>query len=141
MNFPKTKPKTKDRKISKNNKTKNRKSIEEPFIIFLEIAKVTANNIMTRTSFTTVTPIVVFVKGPLALISFITAIAEEGERATKIVPNKMATAHLSREDKEDMKFMLSDIKNINKELKTKVTNNCETVIHFILFNLDLSSFK
>ena len=53
-----------------------------------------ANKIITNTSFITVTPMAVLVNGPLARISLITAMADEGERATKIVPNNKATTAL-----------------------------------------------
>ena len=43
------------------------------------------NMMTTRKSFTTVTPITVWVKGPLARSSLIMAIADAGELAIKIV--------------------------------------------------------
>ena len=74
-------------KITKNRITKNRTFVGSSFIKAFEIDKHIANKIITRTSFKTVTPITVFVNGPFARISFITAIAEDGDRATNIVAN------------------------------------------------------
>ena len=55
----------------------------------LERVKITAKKTTTPKSLTTVTPIEVWVKGPLALSSFITAIADAGELAIAIVPASM----------------------------------------------------
>ena len=57
----------------------------------METVKQIENKIITNTSFTTVTPIAVLVKGPFALNSLITAIIDDGDLATKITPNKTET--------------------------------------------------
>jgi hypothetical protein len=44
------------------------------------------NKMITRKSVNTVTPIAVWVNGPFARISCTTAIADAGDRATKMVP-------------------------------------------------------
>ncbi len=59
--------------------------------------KFMANKMMTRKSLTTVTPIAVWVNGPLARISLIIAMAEEGDRATKMVAVNIATAIFASE--------------------------------------------
>ena len=63
--------------------------ISSLFINALAMEKQMANNIITNTSISTVTPSTVLVKGPFARISFITAMADDGDLATKIVPNNM----------------------------------------------------
>ena len=62
---------------------------------------------ITNTSLITVTPSAVWVKGPFARISFITAMADDGERATKITPIIMEIARFVLEDKVDIKEMVS----------------------------------
>ena len=61
----------------------------------LATEKVSAKIIITNTSFTTVTPIEVCVKGPFALISVITAIVEASDGAIKIVAANNANANFT----------------------------------------------
>ena len=61
-------------------------------IKLLAIVKQIVNKMITSTSSKTVTLMAIFVNRPFALNSFITAITEDGDFATNIVPVKIATA-------------------------------------------------
>ena len=93
-----------------------------------------ANNTITNTSLTTVTPIAVFVKGPFALNSLITAIAEEGERATKIVAIKIPIDIFSAKFISTIKGMYSLAKKTPRTPSTKVITNCPRVFQSMLLN-------
>src|SRR6056297_312171 len=67
-----------------------------------------ANNMITRTSLITVTPIDTDVKWPLSRVSLMTAMAEEGERAIKMVAVKMLIAILPFVDKLFMNGKISN---------------------------------
>ena len=92
--FPAIYPKPKETINSKNRIMKKLIFVTSPLINAFEMDKQIANSIITKTSLSTVTPITVLVNGPFALISLITAIADEGDRATNIVANNTATAIL-----------------------------------------------
>ena len=96
---------------------------------------------ITNTSIVTVTPITVLVKGPLARISLITAMAEEGDLATKTVANNMDTAIFDAMFNSVINGILSAKKNIMKLVKIKVSKNWKIVIHLMLFNLLLKSSR
>ena len=89
--FPINIPKMNDNINSEKRKPKKVIPNWSPFTIDLETVKQIENKIITNTSFTTVTPIAVLVKGPFALNSLITAIIDDGDLATKITPNKTET--------------------------------------------------
>src|SRR5680860_1349560 len=93
-NLPKTIPRPTETANSKNKITKNKTSVASSLMSAFAMDKQMANKMITKTSFITVTPITVLVKGPLALISLMTAMADEGERATKMTANKTETAIL-----------------------------------------------
>ena len=115
--------------------------ISSPFTNAFAIEKVIAKMMITNTSIVTVTPITVLVKGPLALISLITAIAEEGDLATKMVANNMDTAIFDAVFKSTINGILSAKKKTIKLVKVKVKRNWLMVIHLILFNLLRRSSK
>ena len=68
-----------------------------PLTNVLDTEKVKVKIKITRTSFKTVTPIDVWVKGPFALNSVITAIVDANEGAIKIVAANSATANFTLE--------------------------------------------
>jgi hypothetical protein len=79
------------------------------------------------------------VKGPFALNSFITAIADDGDLATKITPNKIATIKDVLLESSSMNGICAEKKKITDELSISVMTNCPIVIHLILNNLLLRS--
>ena len=87
-------PNRNDNTKSSIKKIKKLKSRSSFLITVFAAERHIANNIITKTSLTTVTPIDVLVNGPFAFISFMTAIAEEGDLATKITPNSKAIISL-----------------------------------------------
>jgi hypothetical protein len=91
-----------------------------PAVRVSPMLRITANNMITRKSFKTVTPMAVWVNGPFALISCITAIADAGDRATKIVPASRETAIFDSTFILCIKGMYSDNKNTARLPKMKV---------------------
>lgn len=93
----------------------------------------TPKSMMTTTSMITITPNAVLVNGPLARNSLTIAIAEEGERATRIAPPKIATATRAGIDIFCMKGIalpnriIVRVPNVNVEMTSPV------VIQVILF--------
>ncbi len=90
-----------------------------------------ANIMITTTSMITVTPKTNWVKGPLARSSLIIAMADEGDRATKMVPVMMDTAIwlvAERSRRKGMKFIKN---NVPRLPKTNVQTTSPTVTHAI----------
>ena len=74
------------------NSIKNSQLNSEPLTKVFATDKHIAKSNITNTSIITVTPIAIFVNLPLARSSLIIAMADDGERATKIVPVSIAMA-------------------------------------------------
>ena len=92
MNFPRRYPRNMDSASSpKSNRTKPALKLI-PVSSPSAISELKAKRIITTTSEIIVTPSNVWVKGPLARNSLTMAIADEGERATKIAPAKIEMA-------------------------------------------------
>ena len=107
----------------------------------LTIEIIIAKRIITNTSINTVTPIIVRVNGPFARSSLITAIADEGERATNMVP-----ARSEMPSRVVMpKLLRNGIMLLRRKIamldSKKVIEIEQMVIHRMLFNWLLYSFK
>ena len=81
--------------------------------------------IITTTSIITVTPRATFVKGPLALNSFTTAIAEEGDRATIIAPTRREAAARCTAGMDFIIGMISERRKKEMEDREAVGPSCE----------------
>jgi len=97
--------------------------------------------VMTTTSMTMVTLRAVWVKRPLARISAMTAIADEGERATRIVPARMATAMRPAVPSSFMKGMYGDNRKTAMLPRVKVATTRPKVIQVMLLSRLRSSLR
>ena len=112
-----------------------------PEIRVLTIEIIIAKRIITNTSINTVTPKVVRVNGPLARSSLITAIADEGERATNMVPARseiLSRVVMPKLLRNGIMLLIRKIAMLDSK---KVIEIEQIVIHRMLFIWLLYSFK
>lgn len=107
----------------------------------LTIEIIIAKRIITSTSINTVTPIVVRVNGPFARSSLITAMADEGERATNMVPARSEIPSRVVVPKLLRNGILLLRRKIAMVESKKVIESEQMVIHRMLFIWLLYSFK
>lgn len=134
-------PTKKEMDNSNINKPKNLRLNWIPLKIASAMEELVENNIITKTSIMTVTPSMVLVNGPFALSSLIMAMADDGERATRIEPAKIETATRFVTDISFINGIKSESKKRAHVQKTKVVTIRPAVIQAMLFNFFFSSFK